>query len=256
MTYASEVLADSPTAYYRLGELSGATTAEDETGSHDGTYVNTPTLEVAGAISDGNTAVTFNGTDQRVLTTTLGTLGGSLLTSSWEWWVKSTSTANRTMWGTLNTGSTLILRVASNTDATTESSSTGDTYVQIRGQNGQSLRGEITTAIYDGNWHHCVVVVENGTSPSTFSFYVDGAAQSVSYAFQQTITGANFDFAPTIGARNARGTIDQFFPGSIDEFACYPTRLSAARVLAHYQAGIAAASAARKRRRGLMGVGR
>lgn len=245
MSYASTVLADSPVAYYRLGELSGATTAEDETGTHDGTYVNAPTLEVAGAVDDGNTACTFNGTDERVLTTTLGTLGSNLLTSSWEWWVKTTTTANRTMWGTLNTGSTLIIRVAANTDTTTETASTGDTFVQVRGQNGSSLRGEITTNIYDGNWHHCVVVIESGTSPSSFSFYVDGVSRTVTYNLQQTITGANFDFAPTIGARNSRGTIDQFFPGSIDEFACYATRLNSSQVAAHYAAAAPPASALR-----------
>ena len=45
MAYADEVMADAPTAYWRLGEASG-TAAEEENNAHDGVYVATPTLGV------------------------------------------------------------------------------------------------------------------------------------------------------------------------------------------------------------------
>jgi hypothetical protein len=49
MSYQGEVLVDSPVGYWRLGETSG-TIANDETANNlDGTYVNAPTLGVAGA---------------------------------------------------------------------------------------------------------------------------------------------------------------------------------------------------------------
>src|SRR4029078_6112519 len=41
--YRSRIVAASPTAYWRLGEASG-TTAADETGGHPGTYVGGPAL--------------------------------------------------------------------------------------------------------------------------------------------------------------------------------------------------------------------
>ena len=45
MSYSDVILADSPQAYYRLGEPSGTTADNAEgTASRDGTYTNTPAL--------------------------------------------------------------------------------------------------------------------------------------------------------------------------------------------------------------------
>lgn len=72
MTYTAEVLADSPIGYWRLGEAAGTTAVDAGSGSHNGTYVGSPTLGVAGLVGDANTAVTFNGTSQDVLVTNPG----------------------------------------------------------------------------------------------------------------------------------------------------------------------------------------
>lgn len=57
--YAAVVWADAPVGYWRLGEANG-TTAVDEMGNGNGTYVNSPTLGDTGALDgDANTAVTF-----------------------------------------------------------------------------------------------------------------------------------------------------------------------------------------------------
>lgn len=65
--YAAAVLATNPVSYWRLGEPS-STVAVDQMGAHNGTYVNAPTLGVAGLLTgDPDTAVTGNG-----LTATLG----------------------------------------------------------------------------------------------------------------------------------------------------------------------------------------
>ncbi len=60
--------ADTPTAYWRLGEGSGPTAFDKTAGNHDGTYTNGPTLGVVGLIDepDPDTAVTFNGSTQYV----------------------------------------------------------------------------------------------------------------------------------------------------------------------------------------------
>jgi len=56
----------SPNSWWRYGEDSG-TTATDEQGNADGTYVGTPTLDQTGLIADdANTAVLFNGSSQYV----------------------------------------------------------------------------------------------------------------------------------------------------------------------------------------------
>jgi hypothetical protein len=65
MTYATEVLADSPRWYLRLGESSG-TVAEDATANNvDGAYVGSPTLAQTGLVS-GDTSVLFDGVDDFV----------------------------------------------------------------------------------------------------------------------------------------------------------------------------------------------
>lgn len=249
MAYRDEVLADSPTAYYRLGEAAG-TTAADEVGAHAGTYVNTPTLGVAGAVS-GNTAATFvKASSEHVLTTTLGTLGASLLTASAEFWVKTTTTALGAVFGVLNTGTTVAWQVFLNSNAT-GALSVGSTQFYVRDNGGLQVQGTIATNLYDGAWHHVVMVV---TSATTFAVYVDGVAVAVTYGLQNTLaTFVNFGFPVTIAARNNRNTIDTFADVTLDEVAFYPTRLSVSRVAAHFAAATPASSAARTL--GLLGVG-
>jgi len=60
--YSVAVAADSPIAWWRLGESSGTNAADSSGNSRDGTYAGTPTLGAPGYTRDGNTAVTFNGT--------------------------------------------------------------------------------------------------------------------------------------------------------------------------------------------------
>ena len=66
-SYSASVLADSPLSYWRLGEASGTTAADSSGANRTGSYLNTPTLGVGGALTgDSNTAGAFNGTDEYV----------------------------------------------------------------------------------------------------------------------------------------------------------------------------------------------
>ena len=68
-SYAATVLADAPVGYWRLGEASG-TSAADEIGAHNGTYVGSPTRGVTGIPgAGGNTAMTLNGSGSGYVTT-------------------------------------------------------------------------------------------------------------------------------------------------------------------------------------------
>jgi hypothetical protein len=83
--YRAAVLALTPVpvAYWRLGEASG-TVAADEMEANDGTYVNAPTLGVAGALAgDVDTAVTLNGTTQHITAGTGAQISGSLTLACW-----------------------------------------------------------------------------------------------------------------------------------------------------------------------------
>ena len=61
-SYAQAVLGDSPAAYWRLDESSGASVA-DAAGSSTGAYAPAVVLGRPGALADGNTAAQFDGTD-------------------------------------------------------------------------------------------------------------------------------------------------------------------------------------------------
>ena len=65
--YRALVMGDGPAGYWRLGESSG-TTAADETGTNPGTYLNGPALAQPSLLpSDGaNTSVRFDGLDDNV----------------------------------------------------------------------------------------------------------------------------------------------------------------------------------------------
>src|SRR5207248_11696460 len=64
--YRSAVLADSPLAYWRLGETTGSVAA-DQRAAYNGTYTKTPSLGQPGALfNDPATSVGFNGTSQYV----------------------------------------------------------------------------------------------------------------------------------------------------------------------------------------------
>ena len=65
--YPTVVLGDSPTAFWRLGEVSGPVVVDASGNGNSGTYQNRPTLGQPGLISGANTSVSLDGLDDRVL---------------------------------------------------------------------------------------------------------------------------------------------------------------------------------------------
>lgn len=79
--YSSAVMALTPEAYLRLGESSGTTATDISGNGHHGTYHGSPTLGVAGAAGDSDTAVRFNGSgDYLTVPVPLSTLAVTNLT--------------------------------------------------------------------------------------------------------------------------------------------------------------------------------
>jgi hypothetical protein len=89
-TYMSTVLADNPAAYWRLGELSGATAVNVvNSPAGDGTYSGSFTLGRPGALlNDVNTAVGFNGGALQTSITTGNALFSGRTVLTFEFWVK------------------------------------------------------------------------------------------------------------------------------------------------------------------------
>ncbi|WP_341940530.1 PKD domain-containing protein [Microbacterium sp. LWH10-1.2] len=225
-TYAKIVRRDGADAYFPLGNaktdyISGAALPF-------GTGVTTTT---AGAVAGTTPAASvFNGTTSGRVSSATPAKGDDNFSA--EVWFKTTTTKGGKLfgYGSSQTG--------------TSSSSDRNLYMQNNGRlrfgvYPGSERGTLasTAAYNDGKWHH--VVVSMGLKGTVL--YVDGkvAAQDEAItAAQKNYSGywrlgwdgslASWPTPPTSAA----------FAGSLDEFAAYPTTLSAAQVTQHYAAGM------------------
>ena len=244
--YSAAVLADSPLAYYRMAAASGTSETDASGNAHGGTYSNGIAggyvLAQPGAIGgDTDTAAQFVAADTGVLTLdTLGALGASLATASFECWIKTTSTALTCVFGQFKTGN-MILELYLNRN-TIGGQTIGTTALDIRDNaSGNRAYFTVTTNIYDGNWHHMVWTTSGTVGSCTIKCYVDGQAVTVSTLQTNPMltwtSFANFAYPMTVGASNGNGVLGSYVSATVDEVAFYATTLSAARVLAHYQAG-------------------
>jgi hypothetical protein len=227
-SYFNAVLTDAPVSYWRLGEPSG-TTAADEMGANDGTYVNTPTLGVAGplgsaTVPDADTAITFVRANVEYVSTASMTgipLGSAA--RSVEFWMNVPAALNWNAavgWGTAAQYQRFEVGY---------SGSPGGK-LWMHNSDGEWFFGADNAAIGNG-WHHVVFVLESATS---LRCYLDGAdlgAQTTT-----TInTIADASYVEIGGACHWSG--GSTFEGSLDEVAIYDTALSGTRILAHYNAG-------------------
>lgn len=219
MTYASEVLADSPLVYWRLGEASGTTATDSSGNGLNGTYSGSYTQGVTGLLTgDSDTAVTFTSG----LVTVADTTDLSALTA--EAWIKgadtgggvvarmSTTTTNRVFSLGLNAGVAQAVIYKTNTTLT-------------------SVTG--TTTVSNNAVHH-IAMTYDGT---TLRLFVDGVEEGTpSTAVSGTLNTA--DGPLTAGGRGTSGE----YSGTVDEVAYYTTALTDTRIAAHYSAGVTAAA--------------
>lgn len=212
MSYVSEVLADSPVAYWRMGESDVGATLVDEQAAHDGTYVDGPSL-VAGLIGASDDARQLNGTSQFATVP----WHADLNTTEWtgELWVETAAwdgndriLSNRTSGGGWEIWC----------------SSSGGTITAMN-ISGGSQSGRTDHNVTAAEPHH-VVATFDGT---TVRLYIDGveedtAAGSLTLNPSADLNIGNLPFA------------SRLFGGILDEIAVYDYALSAARVAAHYDA--------------------
>lgn len=229
--YADEVLADSPLVYWPLNELSGSVVYDLSGNDHDGDYYGSPTLGVTG-LTNAGTAVTLDGTDDRVQADYDASW---MLPASFsaEIWIESdgTGVANGDVIMSMWNGSgwqrwTCAVRTAS----------TGEIEFFVRTSNYYGL---FATGLLDGNPHHIVCTYSSGSG--TMVLYVDGVQAGTRGASSPLNGSGTPGFDLLVGARNQADpgkTIDtaKLFPGTVDQFAYYDTALSAARILAHFNA--------------------
>lgn len=221
VTYAQEVWADSPAAWWRFGDASGVSTVadatrSDSTGCH-GFFTTGVSLQQTGLlVGDRNASTFFNATSGLVTVGSCGLGSGDIFTI--EAWLRRTDTAS---WARQmicqGFPSGLYLGLQS------------DQQGQIVG--GRTGAGDVLVSsigIMDTNIHH-VVWTKVGLNTS---FLIDGRPDSGTLT-NQSITGAPSSVG--LGAANASSG---FFRGYLQDVVVYTTSLMTQRLQAHYVAGV------------------
>jgi len=214
-SYRQVVLDASPVSYWRLGETSG-TSAADETGANPGTYNNMLLGEPSALSSDSNPSASFSGTQSYVRVPASPSLD-------------MTSAVTVELWAKRRTigGYQVLVGKPGNGQSKFENYSLWQTpsnkYTAYFG-NGSTSVSVQTPAITDTNWHY-VVATYNG---SRARIYLDGVLkQEIAQTLQMTANTLPLN----IGRANNGA---YFFNGWLDEVAIYPTALPAQTILAHY----------------------
>jgi concanavalin A-like lectin/glucanase superfamily protein len=223
MTYQSTVLTDSPTFLWLLNETSG-TSAADATGNGNiGGYTGGFTLGQSAPSGVTTFSVALDGSSGHVLN-----YFGSFQTNvSAEVWFNTTSA---------NGGALLFYWLSFGVYL----NNSGNVIASIL--DGASARTYCTSplAYNNGSWHHMVATYSTATS--NLLLYIDGAqVASLNDTNGISNTGNN-----TVNAGDDNQLVafpvvpnSTYLAGSLCAAAVYPTALSAARVLAHYNAGAA-----------------
>ncbi len=217
-SYRAEVLADTPRAYWRLGEASGIV-ARNEITTADGEYRGGFTLGLSGApSSDANTAASFNGTSGTVRalnSPSLNPTGGLTI----ETWVRPAS---------LSVASSLLRKE-------------GQYLLRLQPGGGVTFRvwkggvtREFSTALgtVEANaWNH-VVATWNG---STMGTWVNGTLRGTMALAAPIDAGTS---QPLYLASSYQSY--DWFAGRLDEVAIYDRALAGSRIQAHYAAAATA----------------
>lgn len=213
--YAQRVLALGPVGYWRLGEASGVTAA-DEAGAHDGTYAGTPSLAQPGALfRDADTAVTVAGNGYVSLPYLLNPAATAFTALLW---FKPAA---------LDGGAVQVL--AQQLDGT----GVGRAWLYIDDPAGDTLAtflANTTTtggpAVTVGAWHFAALTCDSGS----VALYLDGQPIAAASLSVEACTGGL-----VLGVGKTLSSLH--FNGSLDEPAVFDTALTADQIAELHRRG-------------------
>lgn len=224
--YASTVLMDGASAYWRFDQASGATIVPDWAGVNDlaaGSGVNGGSS--GAVIGDANTASTFSGTSTASASTQTAIQAPDTFTVGA--WVKTTSSSGGKIigFGNASTGT------SGSYDRQIYMDNSGRFLFGVYTGNAEVLQS--SGSYNDGQWHQ--VVASMGSNG--MALYVDGVRVGQR---SDVAAGQPFSGYWRVGGDNLNGWPNQpgsnFINGSIDEVAVYPTTLSLGTIQKEYQA--------------------
>ena len=225
--YPVAVLADSPIAYWRLGETSGST-AFDYVGGINGYYTNATLGQAGYAFTDTNKAVRFGPASPSLVGGITGidfaTNSSGVTSFTLEAWVKA---------GPQSTDSSIITKGtgAGGEQFNLDFGAGGNIRFFIRNAGGtaQLVNSTVTP---DGTWKHIVAVCDGAVG--TLLLYIDG-----SFIAQTPVSGGikTANQPMTIGARQSgTGPFDFQLDGTVDDVAVYNYALDSGKISAHFNA--------------------
>lgn len=222
--YASAVLADGASSYWRMDQSSGSTTIPDWAGTSDLVAGSGVSSGATGAIiGDSNTASTFSGNSNGTASTQTAIQGPNTFTLSA--WVNTTSWSGGKIigFGSSSTGNS--------------SSYDRQIYMDNSGRfnfgvyNGSASTVASGTGYNDGRWHQVVASM----SSAGMALYVDGVRVGQR---SDVTTGQPYSGYWRVGGDSLGSWPNQPWSnnlsGTIDEVAVYPTALSLASVQNQY----------------------
>ena len=210
--------ADSPSAYWRLGELAGTAFLEDQ-GRANGTYSGGVVAGVAGATTDGNAAARFDGGNDKGSVPDNATLDFGTDDFTVEAWVKTQDSGERAVVAKRSLTTTEPYWAVTVTD---DSHHNG----QIRAAyfDGINVRHAYSTAtVIDNAWHHVVVWYDRDAG---ITVSVDGVSTFTALAIAQ-------DVSNTGTIEIGKAPTHNYFRGDLDEVAVYRGLVPTTRMDAH-----------------------
>lgn len=221
--YAAAVMADSPAGLWLLTENPVVTVAADSSGNgRDGTYVNGPLHSTNGPIADGGGSTDFDGINDNV--NIIDNAVFSTAAFSVEAWIKADTVVG-------NRRDIMSKQGLPSDEWNFRLEPAGTVKFELLNTVQTTWRSFVTTATIPNNtsWHH-VVATTDGT---TLVIYVNGISQAGTPAGPSGTRRGDTTQAVRISGLASN---QLYFPGLIFGAAYYPSQLSAARVLAHYEA--------------------
>jgi hypothetical protein len=219
MSYSTEVLADSPLGYWRLGET-GSTAEDSSAQNNDLTF---PASGISKNVSSLLNSDQLNGAATFINTTANGSISRTgWAAASLETWVRinsSGTTSSRPFFSILDASSTFSLNFGIRNNPRVF-------YVQ----RAATIRTADGLSVPLASSFHLILTFERIGTNDYWNIYING---SLAWSFINNTAAAITDWASIrVGAGGSSTTV------TLDEVAVYGDVLPESRILAHYEAGI------------------
>jgi len=226
---------ETPDAFWRLGDQTGLVATDDTLNGYDGTINGGVTLKVDGWPSDGDDAMTFNGTTGYIEVPDNAALS-----------YISRFTIMASFKTTYNVFQVIVNKTVSTSGSGWSLGLNADGSIRTWIYNGNVPVVDTNSGAFtyrDGAWHQVIVTWDGTTTANGFNIYVDGGL--VKQATAANLVPGQPAVPVRIGQYSDNTTAP--FNGTLDEIALYSYTFTAAQVTRMYTARTATTS-----RQGLM----